>query len=93
MTKLWVFNPMTSASTSLMWMEISTTTHLIRCKNIIPIRHMYKMKMPRKSESTTATMTTMKATATTTMTLMNPKKRNKRLGVAGAVVLIVIRKK
>ena len=88
-----VFNPMTSKSASLIRMEISTTTHSIRCKPIIPIRHMYKIIMTSKAAVTTAAMTKMKATATTTMMLTDRHKSNKRLGVVWTVVLIVIWKK
>ena len=51
------------------------------------------MTRTRESEVTTVEMTNIKSMVTTTMTLMNRQKRNKRLGVAGAVVLIVIHKK
>ena len=51
------------------------------------------MTMIRKAEETTSAMKTIKATAATTMALMNRQKRNKSLGVAGTVVLIVIWKK
>ena len=93
MAKLLVFNPMTSASASLMSMEISKTTHSISSKPILPSRHMYTMTITRKAAETTAAMITMEATETTTMILMIRKKSNKRLGVAGTVVLILIRKK
>ena len=93
MAKFLVFNPMTSKSASLMRMEISTTKHSISCKNIIPIRHIYKIKMTRKPSATTAAMTTMKATATTTMMLSYRQKSNKSLGVVWTVVLVVIWKK
>ena len=85
-----VFNPMTSASASLMSMEISTTAHSIICKPILPSIQMYTITITRKAASTTAAMTTMKETATTIMTLMNRQKRNKNLGVTGTVVLVVI---
>ena len=51
------------------------------------------MTMTGKAAATMAEMTTMKSTATTKMMIMNRKKRNKRLGVAGTVVLIVIQNK
>ena len=86
-------NPITIASASLMRMEISTTTHLVSCNPILPIIQLYTIKMKRKEAATTAAMTKMKATATTKMTLTNRQKRNKGLGVAGTVVLIVIQKK
>ena len=54
---------------------------------------MYKMVMSRKEAEITAAMTMMKATVTMLIMLMNWQKRNKRMGVAGTVVLIVIRKK
>ena len=54
---------------------------------------MYTMKMTRKSEATTEAMTNMKAMMTTKMTLAKWQKRNKRLGVVGTVVVIVIHKK
>ena len=76
-----------------MRMEISTTTQSINCKPILPIRQMYTMTITKKAEATSAAMTTMKATETPSMMQMNRQKRNKRLGVAGKVVLIVIRKK
>ena len=91
--ELLVFNPMTSASASLMMMEISTTTHSISCKPVLPSIHMYTMTMTRKEAATTSEMMTMKATAMTTITLMNQHKGNKRLVVEGVVVLILIRKK
>ena len=74
-----------------MRMEISTTTHLIICKTIIPIGQLYTMKMAIKTAVKTSAMTTMKATATTKMKPMNRQKRNKRLGVACTMVLIVVR--
>ena len=88
-----VFNPMTSTSASLKRMDISTTTHSISCKNIIPIRHLYTMVMARKSAAITEAMTMMKATVKMLIMLMNWQKRNKGMGVAVTVVLIVIRKK
>ena len=91
--KLLVFNPMTSASAILMRMEISTTKHSIICKTILPRRQLYTMTMTRKEEPKTAAMTTMKATSTMTMAQMNRQRINNILGVIGAVVLIVIRKK
>ena len=93
MAKFLVFNPMISASARLIRMDISTTMHLVSCKHILPIRQLHTMIMTRKEAASTAVMTTMKATATMTMTPMNRQKRNKRLGVRGTVVLIVIRKK
>ena len=93
MAELLVFDPMTSSSAGLVMMEISTTTHSISYKPIIPSIKLYIIKMMRKASSTTAAMTKMKAMATKTMTLINLQKRNKRLGVAGTVALIVIRKK
>ena len=94
MGELLVFNPMTSASASLMMMEISTTTQLIRCKPILTTRQIYTMTIESKTEAKMSAMTKMKATAKTiTMTIMNGQKGNKRLGVVGIVVLIVIRKK
>ena len=73
-------------------MDISTTTHSIICKNSIPIRQLYTMVMTRKSEAITAAMTIMKATVTILIMPMKRQKRNKRMGVPGTVVLIVIRK-
>ena len=73
MAELLILNPITSASASLMRMEIYTTTHLVICKPILIIRHMYIMKMSRKAEATTTVMTTMKAKVITTMTPMNRK--------------------
>ena len=93
MAELLVFNPMTSASEILMKIEISTTKHYISCKPIIPSRQLYTMKMTRKGPATTEVMTKMKATATMPMKLINKHKREKSLGVAGTVVLIVIKKK
>ena len=87
-----VFNQMTSASANLMMVDISTNTHSISCKPIIPNRKLYTMKMMRKKAATTAAIMMMKATAKKRMTLLNRQKRNKRLGVAWTVVLIVIRK-
>ena len=84
---------MTSASASLTGMEISTTIHSINCKTIIPIRQLYTITMTRKAAAKMEEMTTMKSTATTKMTLIKRQKRNKRLGVAGTLVLIVIQKK
>ena len=91
--ELLVFNPMTSASASLMMMEISTTTHSIICKHILPIIQLYSTTKKRKAAATTAAMKNMKSTATPTMTLMNRQKRNKMLGVAVTVLLIVMCKK
>ena len=93
MAELLVFNPTTSASASLMSMEISITTHSINFKPILPNRQLYTMEMTGKTSTTTSAMTMMKETAVTTITLINRQKRNKRLGVAGTVVLIVIWKK
>ena len=90
MAELLLFNPMTSASAILMRMEISTTTHSISYKPILPSRHQYTTKIMRNAESITAAITTMKATATTKMTLINRQKSNNRLGVSVTVVLIVI---
>ena len=90
MAELLVFNPITSASASLMRMEISTTKHSVSCNPILPSRQMYTITMARKTEATMAVMKTMKSTTTTTMALMNWQEMNKRLGVTGKVVLIVI---
>ena len=66
-----IFNPMTSVSASLMMMDISTTTHSISCKTLIPIIQLYTITMMRMEAETTAEMMTMKATTTATMTIMN----------------------
>ena len=93
MAKLLVFNPMKSESASLTRMEISTTTHSIGCKPIIPIIHMCTITTTSKAAATTEEMKTTKATSTTKMMLTERHKINKRLGVVGKVVLIVIWKK
>ena len=93
MAELLVFNTMTSASAGLMRMEISTTTHSIICKHILPSIQLYTITKMRKAAATTLEMTTMKSAVTTTIELINQHKRNKRLGVEGTVVLIVIQKK
>ena len=93
MYKLLVFNPMTSASTSLTRVEISTTTYFISCKHILTIRQMYTTKMERKAADTTVAKTRMKTTPMMEMPLMNRQKRNTRLGVTETAVLIVISKK
>ena len=93
MAKFLVFNPVISASEILMSMDISTTTHSINCKPILPIRQLYKTTMTMKASVKMAEMTPMKTTVMMTMMLINRQKRNKRLGVAGTLVLIVIQKK
>ena len=93
MAELLVLNSMTSASEILMRMEISTTTHSMIYKPILPIIQLYTMTMTRKAVATTAVMMTMKIIAMTIMMLTNKKKSKTRLGVAGIVVLIVIQKK
>ena len=66
---------------------------MIIWKPILSSRNIYKMKVKRKAAAATAVMTMMKETMTTAITLMNRQKGNKRLGVTGTVVLILIHKK
>ena len=64
MAEYLVFNPMTSASASLMRIDISTNTPLIICKHILKIRHLCTMTVTnkRKSSVTTSDMAKVKST-------------------------------
>ena len=74
--ELLVLNPITSASASLMKMEISTNKHSVSCNPILPSRQLYTITMARKAEATMSVMKTMKSTTTMTMALMNRQEMN-----------------